>query len=526
VLAVLLALNVLQLQAEQQRVIAEEARKEAALKAEAEQRGRAEANLKLALRALDEIVLRPAEPPTGDPEQGHLPLAPEQLEQVERGLLQKGLKFYDQFAQANQAHAPLRGEVGKAYQRVGLICVLLRVNDKAELAFRKALPILEGLVEEFPDTLEYRRTLLSTYHGLGGVLKAGGRHQEAEDLLRRAVALAQKLAAEFPAVAEYRGDLCRAHSELGGLFRETGRKAEAERAYRQALDLGRQLVAEASTPAGTRLQLYGACRLLGNLLNEAGRYQEAEEPYRQALDLARQLLAAQPTAAEHRHNLAISQMSLARLLVHTDKLAEAEQSYRQTLALDEKLAARFPDVVAHRNAPARSHVGLGDVLWVAGRFPEAADEYRRALDVKPDDADAHWKLAWFLANCPEPRYRDPARAVEQAKKALERTGLNGHYWKALGLASYRAGQWDAAIVALQRANFFSGGGGSYEWFPLAMAHWQRGDKGQARQWYARACRWMEDHKGGYSKEPGFYWEDEFRRLRAEAAQVLGMGDRE
>jgi serine/threonine protein kinase len=522
VLAVLLANNVLRLQAEQQRVVAEEARKEAALEAEAEQRGRAEANLKLALRALDEIVLRPAEPFAGRPEEGHLPLPPEQLEQVERGLLQKGLAFYDEFARANQANAPLRGEVAKAYQRVGLICVALRVHDKAELAFRRALPLLENLVEECPEALEYRQTLLSTYHGLGHVLKAIGRHAEAEDLLRRDVALARKLVAEFPAVVDYRGDLCTAYSELGGLYRESGRPAEAERVYRQALDLGRQLVAEASTPAGTRGQLYLSCRLLGNLLSDAGRHREAEQPYGQALDLARQLLAAEPAVADYRHNLATSQTNLARVLVHNDRLAEAEQSYRRTLALEEKLAARFPQVVAHRYAPARSHVGLGDVLWVAGRYPEAADEYRRALGVKPDDADAHWKLAWFLANCPETRYRDPTRAVEQAKKALERTGLNGHYWKALGLASYRAGDWDGAIGALVRANFFSGGGGSYEWFPLAMAHGRRGDPEQARQWYARACGWMEEHKGGFSKEPGFYWEEEFRRLRAEAAGVLGL----
>ncbi|HEV3078234.1 MAG TPA: protein kinase [Gemmataceae bacterium] len=521
VLAVLLAINLLQLEAEQQRVIAEEARKEAALKAEADLRGRAEENLKLALRALDEIVLRPAEPATEDPE-GHLPLAPEQLEQVESGLLQKGLEFYDQFAQANRSHAPLRGEVGKAYQRVGLICAKLRVHDKAELAFRKALPVLESLVEELPTAVEYRRTLLSTYHGLGHVLKATGRPKEAEGFLRQDLALAQQLAAEFPAVADYRGDLCHAYCELGGLFRDMGRQAEADQACRQALDLAQQLVAEASTAAGDRRQLYSSCRLLGQLLSDSGHYQEAEQPSRQALDLARQLLAAFPTVADHRQNLVISQERLARLLIHNSQLAEAEQSYRQTITLEEKLAARFPDVVALRNAPARSHVGLGDVLWVAGRFPEVADEYRRALDVKPDDPDAHWKLAWFLANCPEPRYRDPGRAVEQAKKALERTGLNGHYWKALGLASYRAGNWGAAIGALQKANFFCGGGGSYEWFALAMAHWRRGDQEQARQWYTRACRWMEDHKGGYSKEPGFYWEEEFRRLRAEAAGLLGL----
>jgi hypothetical protein len=97
---------------------------------------------------------------------------------------------------------------------------------------------------------------------------------------------------------------------------------------------------------------------------------------------------------------------------------------------------------------------------------------------------------------------------------------NGHYWKTLGWASYRTGRWEVAIQALEIANRLCAGGGSYEWFALAMAHWQRGDKELARQWYAKACRWMEDHKDPNAKEPGFFWEEELRRFRTEAAELL------
>jgi hypothetical protein len=59
------------------------------------------------------------------------------------------------------------------------------------------------------------------------------------------------------------------------------------------------------------------------------------------------------------------------------------------------------------------------------------------------------------------------------------------------------------------------GGDSFAWFFLAMAHWQRGDKKQARQWYDTAVRWMEKNKPQ---------DDELRRFRAEAAALLGVED--
>jgi len=60
---------------------------------------------------------------------------------------------------------------------------------------------------------------------------------------------------------------------------------------------------------------------------------------------------------------------------------------------------------------------------------------------------------------------------------------------------------------------------------LAMAHWQRGDKELARQWYVKACRWMEVHEDKFSKEPGYFWDEEFCRFRAEAEEVLGIGEK-
>ena len=80
------------------------------------------------------------------------------------------------------------------------------------------------------------------------------------------------------------------------------------------------------------------------------------------------------------------------------------------------------------------------------------------------------------------------------------------------MAHYRAGDWQGAIEALDRAqDLFEGTAWSF--FFLAMAHGQLGHKDQAHQWYDQGVRWMEkDHSDSR----------ELSRLRAEAEQVQGM----
>jgi hypothetical protein len=47
-----------------------------------------------------------------------------------------------------------------------------------------------------------------------------------------------------------------------------------------------------------------------------------------------------------------------------------------------------------------------------------------------------------------------------------------------------------------------------------MAHWQLGETEQARTWYDRAVQWMDKHQPQ---------DEELRRFRTEAAELLGVG---
>jgi tetratricopeptide (TPR) repeat protein len=127
----------------------------------------------------------------------------------------------------------------------------------------------------------------------------------------------------------------------------------------------------------------------------------------------------------------------------------------------------------------------------------------------------HVVLASFLATCPDATLRDPAQAVKIARAATTAMPLLGPAWDTLGVALYRAGDWTAAIAALEK---------SIELDPaqekqnvtnrlfLAMCHWRLDHKDEARKWHARALKGMETLKAPT---------EELCRFRDEAAGLLG-----
>jgi Flp pilus assembly protein TadD len=133
----------------------------------------------------------------------------------------------------------------------------------------------------------------------------------------------------------------------------------------------------------------------------------------------------------------------------------------------------------------------------------------------PDNPGEQNNLAWALATHLNPLIRDPARAMELARKAVAKTPTNGVHWNTLGVSRYYAGQWKDAAAALRKSMEFRQGGDSFDWFVLSMAHCKMGEKAEARKWFHKAVAWMDDKKN----QPKI--DADLRRFRAEAAALLG-----
>jgi tetratricopeptide (TPR) repeat protein len=87
-----------------------------------------------------------------------------------------------------------------------------------------------------------------------------------------------------------------------------------------------------------------------------------------------------------------------------------------------------------------------------GQYELAQQDFETAISNNPDSPTAYYCLAWMLATCPEPRYRNGPRALELAHRNLEL--LPEINWNALSLlaaASAESGNFEDAIKWITQA---------------------------------------------------------------------------
>jgi serine/threonine protein kinase/Flp pilus assembly protein TadD len=344
---------------------------------------------------------------------------------------------------------------------------------------------------EYREAIRCQPDYALAHYNLGGVLELQGKLAEAE--------------AEYREATRRQPDFAPAHNNLGGVLRRQGKLAEAEGPLREAIRL--------------RPGHAGAHRNLGMVLERRGKLAEAEAEYREAI-------RRQPDFARGQHEL-------GGVLRRQGKLAEAEGPLREAIRLQPgnagahrdlgvvlerqgKLAeaeAEYRETVRLQPGNARAHYDLGVVLERQGKLAEAEAEFRETVRLKSDHVDAHNALAWLLATCADPQRRKPQEAVTLAERAVELAPKDEASWNTLAAARYRAGDYRAAIAALEKSMALRHGGDSLDWFFLAMAYWRLGEQEQARQWYGKAVSWMEKHRPK---------DEELVRFRAEAAELLGM----
>jgi serine/threonine protein kinase/Flp pilus assembly protein TadD len=197
---------------------------------------------------------------------------------------------------------------------------------------------------------------------------------------------------------------------------------------------------------------------------------------------------------------------LALALRAQEKLDQANAAFDKAIELYRKAIELNP-----RSADAWFLLGNG--LRVREKWEEAIAAFRKAIDIDPKLSLAHDSLAWILATRPETELRDSNRAVALAKRAVELKPEAGYFWNTLGAAQYRAGDWKAAVAALEKSMDLRNGGENFDWFFLAMAQWQLGEKDKAREWYERAVQSMDKNQPD---------DNELRRLQAESAELMEL----
>ncbi len=90
-------------------------------------------------------------------------------------------------------------------------------------------------------------------------------------------------------------------------------------------------------------------------------------------------------------------------------------------------------------------------LWM-GKYDKAIEDFKKSIQLNPKDELPYRRLAWIMATCPDEKYRDGQKALENSKKACELTA-----WKepldliTIAAAYAELGNFEQSVIWEQKA---------------------------------------------------------------------------
>jgi serine/threonine-protein kinase len=331
---------------------------------------RADANFRLARKAVDDTTNKVAE---------NLRLKDADFHILRRELLSSAVPFYEQFVQQKSDDPKLEAERGRAYGRLASLRAEMGEKARAAEDNERARATFQRLADVHPAVPDYRSGLAASHINLGRVLRELGRGLEAEKSYRAALAVQMQLVRHFPRVSEYRQNLGLVHNNLGNLLSDQERYPEVDAEYRAAIAAQEHLVRERPGVLQYRQELARSHNNRAVSLRHLRRRSEAEAEYRAAAAEQERLVVDAPAVPGYHSELARTRNNLGILLMELHRGQEAESEFRTALETEKRLALDFPTVPEYRRDLAGTHNNLGSLLSGLGRLGQAEAECSAAF---------------------------------------------------------------------------------------------------------------------------------------------------
>ena len=339
--------------------------------------------------------------------------------------------------------------------------------------------------------------ILASMNNLASVLESLGRNPEALKMLQDLLPLQkQSLPDDHP-------DILNSMMSIANNLTRLRRHEDARLMFKETIDK------EKRTLPADHPRILVTMRGYANLLARLGQKEDA-------VTVLEQTLSVQKRTRQPNDSQVLATMgSIGSLL---DELGKSESALKLK---EEILAIRRASSPPNSEGVLEARRGVAITKANMGRNREALQIYDELFTLSSNSfgkndairVDATNGLAWFLATVPDKELRDPRRAVQLSKEVLDLRDSDGDRWNSYGVAQCSAGDWQGAVQSLTTSASLRNGGDSFDFFFLAIAHWQLGQKDEARKRYAEGVTWMETKS---PKDP------ELLRFRAEAEELLGI----
>jgi tetratricopeptide (TPR) repeat protein len=385
------------------------------------QRSRAEMNLLLAKRAVDESLSS-----AGAQQSREAPDSPE-MEEFRRQLLDKARVFYLNFARQEPRNEGIVAEMATAHSRLGDIYRLLEMHDDAVREYNEAIAQFVKLSYDHPGKPQYRQSLAYCHNWLGETLRKWLEGEQkptqyaavdAQKEYDTAITLQQELHRNAPDNHAYQQELARSYYNRG-ILRYDGHSYDAAQTdFLLAATLLEPLapVNEAApmdswnhrSPAQDLSRVYSN---LGNIFLHRQQFEEAAQLFEQAIVVLNALREKEPDNREYKTEVTMFYNNLALALASQREFRMAAKPNHTALDLLEELAEPSP---ALENERAKI-LKLRD--WIAAHESQSSGTVPENIAQDLDTHVMYMNLGRSYAHIAEEYLQ--AGNVPEAEQALE-----------------------------------------------------------------------------------------------------------
>ena len=246
---------------------------------------------------------------------------------------------------------------------------------------------------------------------------------------------------------------------LGDVLVAQGKLDEALKSYRDSLAIRERLAASDRSNTDWQRDLSVAYGNIANVLAAQDKLDEALKSYGDSLAIRERLAASDRSNTSWQSDLSLSYNKVGAVLVGQDKLDEAFKSYRDGLAIAERLAASDPSNTEWQKGLQYSTDRIGDLAYrfvLARNFARALEASDLVISLAPDQMWLHTNRAhalMFLNRVEE------ARALYLRYRG-EKNAQNGKPWDTVVLEDFselrKAGLTHPLMDEIEKR--FAGGG--------------------------------------------------------------------
>jgi eukaryotic-like serine/threonine-protein kinase len=296
------------------------------------------------------------------------------LQPLRKELLESAVRYYRNLAAEAGDDLSVRAGLAAAHFRLAEAYFEVNQSSDSIREVNAGLDLVEQLLQDHPaDSDLFRR--------IGGFWKGTRRMSQtaqppddragAERTLKRFLQVWERLAAENPGLPAFQSDLATAYGSVGILLGAYSRRVESIQSYRKSIALWESLVRANPEEPEYKVALVQAYGAAAGELSRAGhvKNKDAESFFHQALESWEQLAAEYPTA--HRYRAALVNVLLLRGYYNQNlkQLDHAIADYSKAIELDPN------------NADA--HFELGDAYARLGRWDQALAAIGKASELDP-----------------------------------------------------------------------------------------------------------------------------------------------